>query len=167
MIKDFFIPHVGDTISPVTVLAMPHCIVLMDGDQLCGMLINCCDRLVFKIEPVNHVWEVLLSLLGCYYVYDLQYFAAFGLLSVLDKHVAQSEHLNCSPSLSLVNCAKCLQLRSQVWCCVYTYVFLCMMQPTTIMCPSFCIHLIASSVASLYLNLSSLTEISKLRRDNT
>lgn len=68
---------------------MPHCAVFLNADDgLVGMVLVLRTGMAFNL-PTKAVWEVFCLLISCYYVFDLEYFAAYGLLSVLDKYIFQ------------------------------------------------------------------------------
>lgn len=82
----FFI-QIGVDIVPQDVLAMPHCFIFLEGDDVHGMLLVLKTGIAYIVPDVRTVWEALCLLISTYYVFDLQYFAAFGLLAVLDKYI--------------------------------------------------------------------------------
>lgn len=74
-------------IPTVDVIAMPHAIVIMDGDRVQSLMIVICEGLAFQIPSIEDVPTAFLLLISCYYSLDLDYFTAFGLLKVVDKFV--------------------------------------------------------------------------------
>ena len=76
---------------------MPHCFVFFDDeDNMKGMLLIFKTGAAYQLPNVEHVWQIFSVLMSMYYVFDLQYFAAFGVLSVLDKYIF---HMDDEPGL--------------------------------------------------------------------
>ena len=84
--------QVGETLELTEVVAMPHATAIMQGDNLHGMYVVCGSGLHFKKDDgVDSVCELFAMLLSCYYFLDLSYFAAYGLLAVLDRFVLHAD----------------------------------------------------------------------------
>lgn len=79
------------------VTAMPHGIAFIDGGKLKSSLIVCSPGLTYEIEKVEFPADFFMLILSCYYVFDLEYFAAFGLLSILDRYILHPNEITARP----------------------------------------------------------------------
>ena len=63
---------------------MPHAIVFLNEEDINSVIIVAGTDLNFVLNDVKEAWEVILKLIAVYYIFDLQYPAAYGLLNRLN-----------------------------------------------------------------------------------
>ena len=65
---------------------MPHAIVFLNEEDINSVIIVAGTDLNFVLNDVKEAWEVILKLIAVYYIFDLQYPAAYGLLNLVEQY---------------------------------------------------------------------------------
>ena len=78
--------QVGEQITYTKVKAMPHAIVFLNEEDINSVIIVAGTDLNFVLNDVKEAWEVILKLIAVYYIFDLQYPAAYGLLNLVEQY---------------------------------------------------------------------------------